>query len=274
MSKHLEAADGTRALCRILDLALGATAGQPPGPDGRLVDAAALTAKCVFHANSCLVLAQGTVLGDPPTRVLDQSSLNVLVRAAVESALVFHHVFASPQDEPERELRYLSWLLADLLERQEFSATSPESQATQRTELQQIESIRVRLKENPALKAQTQKQQRRILEEGYWTPGWAATARKAGLDETHATMVHRFLCSYAHSGSLSVLQFRLPKSAGEKEEFLALSLRLVNIALAVLAKAYCSMFPKAEQAVGQRTENTGVIEDWFSLGARNAQSGV
>jgi hypothetical protein len=274
MTKHLEAVEGVQALSRILNLALAANAGTPSGPGERLLDAEALAAKCVFHAGSCLLIAQGTMLGSPPARVLDQSSLNVLVRTTVESALVFHHVFASPQTDAKRELRYLSWLLADLLERQEFPAASPESQQTQREESEQIDAMRARLAENSALKAMTPKQQRRVLEEGYWTPGWAATARKAGLDETHATMVHRFLCSYAHSGSLSVLQFRSPKSAAQKDEFLALSLRLVNIALAVLAKAYCSMFPKAEAAVGQHTESAKIIEYWFFLGATHEQGGV
>jgi hypothetical protein len=262
----MNAAEDARSLCDALEVALDANVGMPADPDERVLDAEGLAAKCLFHANSCLLLAGGTPVGKGATRVLDLGSLNVLVRATLESSLAFHHLFASSQHSAQIEFRYLRWVLADLLERQDFPASSPDSQQTQTEELQQIKEIRSRLQANGEFQGLTPKQRKRVLEEGHWNPGWATVARDAGLSELHATLVHRYLCSYAHSGSMSVLQLRQAKTCEDRERFLATALRLVSIALALITRAYCSAFPRAAQALGQHREFSSKVDDWIQVG--------
>jgi hypothetical protein len=248
-----------------LVLALDANIGVPSDPDERVLDAEALAAKCLFHASSCRLLGGGTIVANGRTRVLDIASLNVLVRATLESSLVFHHLFVSPQDAVQAELRSLSWALADLLERQGFTASLPESQEIQRQEREQIEAISNRLEANTHFQGLTQKQQRRVLEDGYWSPGWAPIAHDAGLSDLHATQVHRYLSSYAHSGSLSVLQLRQAKNSEDRRRFLDSAFRLANIGLAVMIKGYCSFFPKAGQALQQHPLFTAKVDEWIHL---------
>lgn len=199
-------------------------------------------------------------------RVLDMGSVNVLVRATLESALVFHHLFVSPQDAAEAELRYLSWVLADLVERQAVPASLPQSQETQREERSQIDQMSAQLQANSEFQKLTRKQQKRVLEDGYWSPGWSSVARAAGLSELHATLVHRYLSSYAHSGGLSILQLRFPKTQEDREALLAAALELVSIALAVMTQGYCSAFPKAAEALRQQPRAMAKVEDWIRIG--------
>jgi hypothetical protein len=98
-------------------------------------------------------------------------SVNVLVRATLESALLFHHLFVSPQDAAEAELRHLSWVLADLVERQAVPASLPQNQESQREERSQIDQMSAQLKANNQFQKLTTKQQKRALEDGYWSPG-------------------------------------------------------------------------------------------------------
>jgi hypothetical protein len=261
------AAADVETLCEALGLSIQATAGTASDEDERLLDRETLAIKCLFHSRSCLLLAAGTPVGRGAARVLDLGSINVLVRATLESALVFHHLFVAPKGDAEAEFRHLSWVLADVLERQEFPATLPESQKTQREERMAIDAISARLRANPELQRLTAKQQKRVLEEGHWSPGWATVARTAGLSELHATDVHRHLCSYAHSGSMSVMQARAVKTRDEQERLLSGALQLVCIALALMTQAYVSVFPKASEALRQSRALAAKVDAWIGIGS-------
>jgi hypothetical protein len=260
-----EAAADVASLCEALAVAMDGTPETPSDGDERNRDRAALAAKCLFHAASCLVLANGT-----PIRadlVLDLSSINVLVRATLESALVFHHLFVSPQSPDQAEFRHLTWMLADMLERMEFPATLPESLETQGHERAQAGAITERIKASAEFQKLTSKQQKTLLKDSRWGPGWATIARGAGLSELHATKIHGLLCSYSHSGSLSVLQVRTPKTHEEQERLLSASLQLVSVALALMTSAYCSVIPDGAEALHQHPALASKVEQWVNIGS-------
>jgi hypothetical protein len=85
--RFTDAAADAHALCEALGLAIEGTKDTPSDHDERLLDRETLAIKCLFHARSCLFLAAGTPLGRGALRVLDLSSINVLVRATLESSL-------------------------------------------------------------------------------------------------------------------------------------------------------------------------------------------
>jgi hypothetical protein len=103
-----------------------ANKGVPAGPDDRVLDAEGLALKFFGHACSAIYLYTGTTVPEIMASLFDVGSINVLGRAALETFLVFHYVFVDPSSDQERDLRYLSWLLAGLLERQEFPVQSLE----------------------------------------------------------------------------------------------------------------------------------------------------
>jgi hypothetical protein len=115
-----------------------------------------------------------------------------------------------------REFRHLSWALADLLERQEFQATTPEHKKQLENEAAQIQDIQRRLQASGERQTLTAKQQEQLFKNGRWRwQGWTEIALDAGMSPLHADQLYRYLCSFAHSGSLSVLQLRQPKTTLE-----------------------------------------------------------
>lgn len=262
-----ELIDEARAPSEALRLAIDAAAGTPNDSDDWVLDAEALAVKCLLHAQSCLLLARGTPVLATSSVATDFSSIDTLARAALESALVFHHVFASPNTPDEKELRHLVWIYTDLLARQHFSASSPESIKTQEHERQQLVRTAARLNANPCFQAWSGGQRRQLLQKGRgWNPGWPVMARNAGLDETHATQVYSYLCSHAHSGALAVLQLRTSRTQRDTTFLIAPSLGFAKIAMALTTSAYCSIFPKAASAVEARPELAQAVELWMHVG--------
>ena len=97
-------------LLRIFSLIVDSNAGTPIlGQDRRLADAEGLAVKCFFHSASAFYLQRGTNLPEIKAHFNDPASINVLTRAALESALTFSYVFASPANDAERDFRYHSW---------------------------------------------------------------------------------------------------------------------------------------------------------------------
>jgi hypothetical protein len=258
----------TVALLEAFAIAVEANSGLPAGPDDRVLDAEGLAIKCFYHGISSLYLQRGTIVPELRASFFDPASMAILARATIESFLVFHYVFAEPQSSQERELRYLAWVLADLMERQGLPATLPESQAKQRQEQREIESIKDKTRRNLEFQKLSKKQQKNLIDNKQWRrKSWTEIARSAGLSQLHAEHAYRYLCSYAHSGSLSVLQVRQAKSR-EDQVFLAeRALRLINVSLAFMISAYSSMFNRAEAALSANAQLRAKVDEWVQLGA-------
>ena len=260
--------DETRKLIAALSLAVDGSKGIPVDADERVLDAQGLAMKCLFHASSCLSLYGGTVLTSADTRVLDTPSMNVLARAAVESSLTFHHLFVAPRDPSLREFRHLSWLLGDLLERQAFRATTPEHKQQLADEAGQIQALQARLRANPELGKLSVKQQGQLLTKNKWRwPGWTDIALDAGMSVLHADQLYRYLCSFAHSGSLSVLQLRQPKTTNDKRALGEGALQTVNVALAFMIRGYSTVFTGAATAVATDSVLSSAVDLWYGLGS-------
>jgi hypothetical protein len=258
----------TLVLLRAFATAVEANKGVPSDSDERLLDAEGLALKRFFHAVSSLYLQRSTTVPELGASFFDPASMNVLARATIESFLVFHYVFIQPQGESERELRHLSWVLADLMARQELPATLPENQVKQREELEQIKVLKRRIRQNWEFTQLPPKQQKAVLEKKLWRfASWTEIARQAGFSQLHAEHAYRLLCSYAHSGSLSVLQVR-QANAKEDQQFLAESaLRLVNVGVAFMTNAYSSMFESAKRALDANPPLKDKVDEWAWLGA-------
>ena len=259
----------TLQLLRALVVAVEGNKDVPDDADGRVRYAEGIALKCFIHAASVLYLSRSTTVPELGVSFFDPASMNALARAAIESFLVFHYVIAAPQAEAEGELRYLSWVLADLMERQELPATLQEEQERPRQEKHRIESIKSRIQQNVAFKKLTPKQQKKLLQKKEWRrQSWAEIAKSAGLSQLHSQRAYRYLCSYAHSGSLSVMQVSQARTKTDQQFLAQNALRLVNVALAFMAEAYCSMFPKARAALANETELTTKVDEWIQLGKK------
>lgn len=100
-----------------------ASNGEPSGKDNRILDANGLAVKYWYHLLSISYLLKGINLNTrtlPIKNFIDPVSIDVLVRAAFETSLVFHYIFLNPEDDEQQDLIHYSWVAAKLYQRQNF----------------------------------------------------------------------------------------------------------------------------------------------------------
>lgn len=231
--------------------------------------------KFIAHATSAFHLMHGTknhgiALLPTDHSFTDVATINVVVRAALESFLVFHHVYIDPKDEEERDFRYFAWSLAALLERQKYPASKREAQQKMAEEAVLIAALQERLRTDPCFENLSRKGQTRLLEQGKWrcvTAGaeksWIDMGLSAGLREIHARHMYRYLAGYAHTGNLSVTQISQATDSETKQQLNAGALILLNISSAFMVKAYAELVPEALIALKKRPELREVVEKWY-----------
>jgi hypothetical protein len=260
--------EGLRRTTKIFIRTVEASEGIGAGADDRILDAEGLALKFFGHASAAFHLYQGTVLPHLGTNFIDVSSINVLGRAALETFLVFHHVFVSPTSEEEKDFRYISWKLAGLLERQTLPAQSPKGKAMLLEEAQLIAPLQGKLSANQHFKALKPGQQKELLKKGKWRlPPWKKMALTAGLSCTHAETFYSYLCEYAHAGNLSVLQIRDAQTAQSQRTLCAATIGVLIISMANMIKSYCTVFPKSELSLQEDPDGTALVDMWIDIGA-------
>jgi len=260
-------------LLRVFRRAVEGNKGLPAGEDDRILDAEGLALKFFGHVSTAFYIYQGTVLPDFGANFIDSASINVLGRAALETFLVFHHVFVAPRSEDDRDFRYRSWLLAGLIERQSYPVQSPKGKAMLCKEAELIAPLQAKLKENKHFEALKPGQQKNLLEKGKWRlPSWKKMALSAGLSRTHAEAFYSYLCDYAHAGNLSILQIRKAQSLESQKSLCAPTIGTLTISTANMIKSYCEIFPKSALTLQQDPDGARLVGMWISIGATPTES--
>jgi hypothetical protein len=254
-------------LMKLLVNVVEASKGTVAGSDDRVLDAEGLALKFVGHASAAYYLYKGIALPEIGANFVDPSSVNVLGRAALETFLVFHHVFVAPASEEERDFRYMSWLLAGFLERQTFPVQSPQGKEMLSTEAQLIPPLQAKLRDNSCFKALKPGQQKDVLEKGKWRPPWTKLGLAAGLSRTHAEAFYSYLCEYAHAGNLGIIQIRNAHTLQDQRALCNATIGLLIISIANMVKAYCEVFPNSQASLQQDQDGTNLARMWIEIGA-------
>jgi hypothetical protein len=239
----------------------------------KLLEAEGLARKLFFHSASAFYLARGTTINDfPSTQVsfFDPASIDVLARAIVESFLTFHYIFGSNISDEERDFRFYSWQLGGLKERQKplsnIQILEQEAKKRLATDQKCIERYEQILKNNKVFLNLKKEQQKNILK-GHWrTQYWRDIALDAKLSQTHAEDFYKYLCGYAHSSSLSILQL---SQANTRETQLALfagTMGVIKIAMSNFIFEYCKLFPKSVLELNKNAKAKMAAEDWVRVG--------
>lgn len=243
------------------------------------LDAEGLLLKTVYHASAVYYLSRETKIPPLQARFLDPASIQVLVRATLESVLVFYHVFAAPKSEAEKELRYTMWCLSGLLTRQRYTPLSTLGKQRLEAEAELVEKLRDKLRGSDLLQCFAGKQQRKILLKGEWRvpekdekgkydfPSWAQIATSAGLSKKHAYEMYSYLSSYAHSSYLSVMQLRQAIAPKQREMLVDGSTEIVNIAMALMADLYTKFFPKSRSVIQSNERFADAVHTWLYVGS-------
>lgn len=236
--------------------------------DDRILDAESLLFKFFGHAASSLYLFRSTTLPTIGVSFFDSASINVLGRAALETFLVFHYVFVAPASEQEKDFRYHSWALAGLLARQNFPVQTIEGKQGLEKDKEIIRSLQSILENNPLFKKLTPKQQKNLLNKGKWRlESWTKIAQSAGLSDLHANNFYRYLCDYAHTGNLSVLQVQQADTAESQKTLCNATIEFIMIAIANIIKSYCKLFPKSNAILLSDKDSAKIVDLWIKIGS-------
>jgi hypothetical protein len=209
--------------------------------------------KLFGHLSSLVSLYGGTKLQIDTNEILDfvdNGSINVLIRAAFETSLAFHFIFCGASDSDERDFRFMCWDYAGFYERQGFRVISDAGRELKATEAKMLEELKTKIQGHRCFGLFKPKQQRRILE-GEWRLGhsWTTIAVNAGYSEQYFKSTYSYLCGYAHTGRLSVLQIAQARTKDSQRSLAEVCIGYGCVVVANFLFGYASLFPKAAEAL-------------------------
>lgn len=251
---------------------ISANKGTPVGDDERILDAEGLGYKFTNHCLSMLKIYRGISFNDfiiPIRDLPDPSSFNVLGRAALESFLTFHYIFNDNKDDDEKDFKYITWVVAGLIERQSYFVRSKGAKSKLLYEKQIINDLIIKIENNPYYLRLTPKQQKEVKKKGHWKlKSWKEIGISAGLSKVQAETFYKYLCGYAHSGNISVVQIRQSKTLEERRSLMDGTMGLMKIAISFMIKEYCLFFPKSKQYYNQQypDRQKSIVEFWYGIG--------
>ena len=101
--------------------------------------------------------------------------------------------------------------------------------------------------------------------EGEWS--WGDIAIDAGFSRMLAEHMYRHLCGYAHSSSLSVLQWQQALMGKELEQLVGSSVNIVKVLVANVIQEYCTLFSKAQDVL-KASGASEFVKTWVDIGQR------
>jgi Family of unknown function (DUF5677) len=218
-----------------------------------------IAVKVAMHLATVFYLAEGTRIDRIPSlplNFIDHASINVVMRAALETFLAFHHLLIAPRTAEERNFRVRIWQIGGLRDRQRFPAIVSENRAKLQKEKVQLDKLIKKIEANPIFQTLTPEERRRARK-GDWrlTKQWVDVAVEAGISKQYFEPMYRYLCSYAHSGSLSMLQIN---EAENKEVQFRLAEPNLGTALIIMSRmvtAFAELFPEARRCLEAAPEH-------------------
>lgn len=217
--------------------------------DSEFEDARGLLHKIIGHSLSVFHLLECDKQIAITNNFTDVSSINVLMRAAIESFLVFYYIYTdSTTTHDELKFRYYAWVYAGLQERIKMSESLPFSTPNieRRIDYEKklFKEYHDKICSSRYFHELTTKQQKAILKGKWKYKEWSTIGLSAGLDEIHANIIYSYLCGYAHSSNLSIIQIQQAITKEEQDALPIISILLVVISNMV--KAWLSLFPMSK----------------------------
>jgi hypothetical protein len=208
-----------------------------------------------------------------PIKFLDPASINVLVRAAFETYLTFHFVFAAPSSPDDQDYRYWAYKAAGLTGRQQIKTSNKAHKQKLADEKEIIIDLHNRLRSNVIFQKLSEKRKLLALK-GDWRQhpqqqkqaSWRQIAISAGLSASLASRMYSHLSGYAHSGSLSVLQTSQALNNREQTQITGASMITANITTAFLIYDFSKIFSLAKAALDAYPNEKNIVDQWRRVG--------
>jgi len=229
-----------------------------------LNDRQVLAVKLYRHLHSMRQVGAGSSLTYKGTicSFIDHASVKVLMRAALETYLVFYFVFRVDELEVSH-FRHMTWKLGGLLDRQRLHPITEAARSTQAMELDQITQLRKEIESHLIFGTLTKRERDKILG-GEWRTGkaWHNLAVHAGFHPHYFSNIYNYLCGFSHSSYASALQVGQAKEIEKQRE---LSESMFSVACMVAAHfsfTYASLFDLAQQALDSNPTAKKIAEKW------------
>lgn len=255
--------------------------GTPLDSESRfLADTQPLAAKFLLHCGTIFYLMKGTRLPkllDRELSYLDNHSIIVLVRAVHELHLAFNFIYVAPKTMDEKSFRHRVWQLGAFLDRQKFPATEQENIEKLNSEKQVVDELTSAIQSSPVFRTLSSAQQEKALK-GEWRLGyaWVDLAEFADLDKEQFRSTYRYLCSYAHTGHLSIFQMQQAADFSEIARQTEVWIDATMGTLSHFIYDYIKVYPQAAQLFKQysEAEKLAYINDGLGRKSIDANGGV
>ncbi len=197
---------------------------------------------------------------------VDFASIAILTRAALETYLTLNYIFVAPKTPEEKLLRFQAWHLAGFLERADHIPTKQAHVDLKNKEQLEIEKLKQELNNSSYFNSLTKKQREKILT-GQWRVenSWSQLAQDAGFSKRYFNQQYKFLCAYAHSSRLSIIQIQQTKEYAMKHEMAKASISTCMVVLAKFMHDYIHIIPELNGFIND-SETYPIIGMWKMVG--------
>jgi len=151
-------------------------------------------------------------------KVLDVVSINVLLRAQMETYLMFEFIYRQSRTKAEVEFKYNNWIYSGLLDRvtlfllkrgeKELEQLSPDIVEKLKRDIDEMEQFSKKLTESPIWSGFSESQQKAILEKGrprLFDNSWKQIMKKARWKYQFGEQLYSRLSSQSHTEGLGIL---------------------------------------------------------------------
>ena len=239
--------------------------GEKLKKDQRLYYAESLAVKMFRHLASMRQIADGLTMTFPSAKFshIDHSSVMLLARATVETYLTFFYVFVDPATENQQKFRFKAWMLAGLIDRQKIYSINKEGNDVQKSEAKMIKTLKDDLVNLEHFIALDEKEKGMILK-GNWKMrnSWGSLASIAGFNDTYFKNIYSYMCGYAHSSYISILQISQARSIEDQKGLSNIMLSVGVVIMSHFLFTYASLFNNAKVALDNNPEIKKLAETW------------
>jgi hypothetical protein len=238
--------------------------------DGRIPDVELLAFKLYSHAISSYWLYQGTEADVPKsaggTNFIDNASIIVLTRAALETYLTFFEVFIEPKKDDEFEFAYCLWYLSGKVILEEYDPIIETPEEKLESINMEIRQLRDRIKQTEVYENHTENQQKQILK-GKSFRNRYDIASSAGLSPNFIEMVYKYYSGFVHSDGYTSSQLFSSETTEEQKDFAELQLNILMILVSKFILDFTGKFKQSSYLLDMHPEIHRVAYVWSEVGA-------
>ena len=220
--------------------------------------------KFTYHLASILTLERGSTFSctEPNKTAYDYSSVIVLFRAALETYLAYFYLFSETSDQDERTFRFCNWMADGINQRQKVDVSfSADLQLKKAGEAAEIFGYLIKMQSTDAFHRLPAAQQHIVVSKRKWLrPGWAEILKKTGISEYWARVFYALFSAYAHTSSLSLIQFKEATVKNEGKKLTESFGKLILVVCAKFTEAYKTDFALDGVLDSEQSE---MLESWI-----------